>query len=203
MTFNEDREQTYTCVYTPASEGEYRVSIRFAGREIPKSPFRVKVQDQPGDASKVVAAGPGLQSREVFVGRRTHFEVNTKGPLAAAASRTNHSLACLLVFTCSLCTCVHFAGAGKGILDVTIVAPGAELGALANQLNAIPIKAHLTKRSEDVTIVEVRFRSIPPAAPTCSLIIPVHSTSILVCAVHSASRGAAPDSGALRWPEHP
>lgn len=79
MTFNEDREQSYTCVYTPASEGEYRVSIRFAGREIPKSPFRVKVQDQPGDASKVVAAGPGLQSREVFVGRRTHFEVNTKG----------------------------------------------------------------------------------------------------------------------------
>ncbi len=53
VTFNDDREQTYTCVYTPGAEGEYRVVVRFSGREVPGSPFRVRVADQPGDASKV------------------------------------------------------------------------------------------------------------------------------------------------------
>ena len=40
---NNDAKQTYACVYTPTIEGEYRVIIKFNGREIPRSPFAVKV----------------------------------------------------------------------------------------------------------------------------------------------------------------
>ena len=81
---------------------------------------------------------------------------------------------CVHVLVCSR-SC---AGAGKGILDVTIVPPqaGAEAGALGGQnaLSVIPVKAHLTKRAEDVTVVEARLLPLP-----LSLSRPFHSILLL------------------------
>ena len=41
VIFNNDRNLTYSCAYTPQMEGEHRVIIKFAGTEVPKSPFAV------------------------------------------------------------------------------------------------------------------------------------------------------------------
>lgn len=60
-------------------EGQYRVLIKFAGREIPKSPYTVTVEGRVGDASKCSASGPGLEKSGNMVGKTTYFEVFTKG----------------------------------------------------------------------------------------------------------------------------
>jgi len=62
VTFNNDRNLTYTCVYTPTMEGHYKVIVKFAGHEIPKSPFNV-----------------GIEKTGVMVNKKTYFEVSTKG----------------------------------------------------------------------------------------------------------------------------
>jgi len=59
-------------------EGKYTVTIKFAERDIPKSPFTVGVEGFAGDPSKVTASGPGLEKTGVMVKKRTHFEVFTK-----------------------------------------------------------------------------------------------------------------------------
>ncbi|CAH1784407.1 unnamed protein product [Owenia fusiformis] len=79
VVFNNDRNLTYSCVYTPTMEGKYRVIVKFANKEIPKSPFQVNVEGAAGDASKVTAAGPGLEKTGVQVKKRTYFEVFIKG----------------------------------------------------------------------------------------------------------------------------
>lgn len=79
IAFNNDRNLTYSVVYKPTMEGMYRVVVKFAGREIPKSPFDVHVEGTVGDASKVTAAGPGIERTGVTVNQRTYFEVYTKG----------------------------------------------------------------------------------------------------------------------------
>ena len=76
--FNKDRNQTYSCSYTPTMEGPYTVSIKYAGTDIPKSPFTVGVKGYAGDASKVTASGPGLEKTGVKTKTRTHFQVFTK-----------------------------------------------------------------------------------------------------------------------------
>ena len=48
VNFNNDRNLTYSCVYTPTMEGEYRVIVKFATKEIPKSPYKVNVDAMPG-----------------------------------------------------------------------------------------------------------------------------------------------------------
>eukprot|EP00918_Siedleckia_nematoides_P105694 GHVU01230790.1.p1 GENE.GHVU01230790.1~~GHVU01230790.1.p1 ORF type:complete len:2480 (+),score=363.92 GHVU01230790.1:158-7597(+) len=78
IAFNNDRNLTYSVVYRPTMEGMYRVVVKFASREIPKSPFDVHVEGQVGDAGKVSAAGPGLEKSGVMVNQRTYFEVYTK-----------------------------------------------------------------------------------------------------------------------------
>lgn len=77
--FNKDRNLTYSCSYTPKMEGTHKVSVKFSGREVPKSPFSVKVEGHPGDASKVTAYGPGLQPDGVCISRSTYFDISTKG----------------------------------------------------------------------------------------------------------------------------
>ena len=47
-------------------------------RDIPKSPFEVKVEGMAGDASKVTASGPGIEPESVTVNRPTYFDVFTK-----------------------------------------------------------------------------------------------------------------------------
>ena len=79
MKFNNDRNLTYSCVYTPRFEGQYRVIIKFSNKEIPKSPYTVNVEAKPGDAGKCSAAGPGLEKTGNMVGKKTHFELHTKG----------------------------------------------------------------------------------------------------------------------------
>lgn len=92
VRFNNDRSLTYSCSYSPKQEGNHKVYIRFAGREIPKSPYVVLVEGHAGDPSKVTASGPGLQPEGNMVNRPTYFDISTKGtrlglPLAAQRSR--------------------------------------------------------------------------------------------------------------------
>jgi len=56
-----------------------QVTITFAGKEIPKSPYLVLVEGAAGDPEKVTAEGPGLESTGVQAGKKTYFEVFTEG----------------------------------------------------------------------------------------------------------------------------
>lgn len=77
---NNDRNLTYSCSYVPKSEGQYRIIIKYAGKEIPNSPFLVNVQGAPGDPKKVIVSGPGIEENGGnCVGRRTFFNAFTKG----------------------------------------------------------------------------------------------------------------------------
>ncbi|XP_053627228.2 filamin-A isoform X8 [Cherax quadricarinatus] len=76
--FNNDRNLTYTCKYTPKCEGDFVVIVKFSGREIPKSPFRVNVSGFAGDPTKVTASGPGLEPEGVTINRPTYFDIFTK-----------------------------------------------------------------------------------------------------------------------------
>lgn len=55
------------------------MTVKFAGREIPKSPYSVLVEGHAGDPSKVTASGPGLQPEGVMINRPTYFDIYTKG----------------------------------------------------------------------------------------------------------------------------
>src|SRR5436190_219491 len=81
IRFNNDRNLTYSISYTPKLEGQHKVSVLYAGREIPKSPYSVLVEGHAGDANKVTASGPGLEPEGVVVGRPTYFDIFTKGNL--------------------------------------------------------------------------------------------------------------------------
>uniref|UniRef100_A0A8C2DBN3 Filamin B n=1 Tax=Cyprinus carpio TaxID=7962 RepID=A0A8C2DBN3_CYPCA len=50
---------THTVSYTPSVEGSYSVAVKYADEEVPRSPFKLRVQPTH-DASKVRASGPGL-----------------------------------------------------------------------------------------------------------------------------------------------
>ncbi|XP_062856326.1 filamin-C-like isoform X2 [Trichomycterus rosablanca] len=69
---------TFTVKYTPPAPGRYTVMVLFAEKEIPSSPFKVKVEPSH-DAGKVRAEGPGLNKTGVQVGTPTHFTIYTKG----------------------------------------------------------------------------------------------------------------------------
>lgn len=61
-----------------------QVIIKFASKEIPKSPFKVSVEGAAGDASKVTAKGPGIEKTGVVATKKTYFEVFTKGTRSAS-----------------------------------------------------------------------------------------------------------------------
>ena len=69
---------TYSCCYVPQMEGEHRVIIKFAGNDIPRSPYRVNVKGAPGDARRCMASGPGIEPQGNMAGRKTWFDVQTK-----------------------------------------------------------------------------------------------------------------------------
>lgn len=79
VKFNDDRSKTYTCTYTAKMEGDHHVVVKFAGADVPKSPFTVKVEGHAGDASKVKVNGAGIVANGVQVGKPTSFEVDTTG----------------------------------------------------------------------------------------------------------------------------
>lgn len=64
--------------------GIYDVHIKWKGRHIPKSPFRVKVSSDL-DSSKCYAEGPGLQSG-IVEKQWTYFTVYTKGTVCLVTS---------------------------------------------------------------------------------------------------------------------
>ncbi|CAG0912726.1 unnamed protein product [Notodromas monacha] len=78
VKFNNDRNLTYSVSYNPRLEGVHKISVKFAGHEIPKSPFKVQVEGFAGDANKVKASGPGLEPEGNMVGRPTYFDIITK-----------------------------------------------------------------------------------------------------------------------------
>lgn len=43
VRFNNDRNLTHSVSYTPKMEGPHKVTVKFAGREVPKSPYIVQV----------------------------------------------------------------------------------------------------------------------------------------------------------------
>ncbi|EDW59138.2 filamin-A isoform X2 [Drosophila virilis] len=78
VRFNNDKNLTYTVSYIPKAEGQHNVAVKFSGRDIPKSPFPVKVEGHAGDASKVKVTGPGIQPSGVTIKKPTFFDILTK-----------------------------------------------------------------------------------------------------------------------------
>ncbi|ELU02482.1 hypothetical protein CAPTEDRAFT_100310, partial [Capitella teleta] len=61
ITFNNDRNLTYSCVtYVPKKTGIHTVTVSYGGKPIKNSPFKVEVSVAV-DASKVTAKGPGIE----------------------------------------------------------------------------------------------------------------------------------------------
>ena len=71
----EDGVTEYT--YLPKENGEYVITVKFGGDQIPGSRFHVNVEP-PTDASKCVASGPGLEPTGVRVNIPGMFQVRTK-----------------------------------------------------------------------------------------------------------------------------
>ncbi|XP_075148241.1 filamin A protein cher isoform X7 [Haematobia irritans] len=77
VRFNNDKNLTYSISYVPKMEGDHKVAVKFSGRDIPKSPFPVKVEGHAGDASKVKVTGPGVQPTGVVISKPTFFDILT------------------------------------------------------------------------------------------------------------------------------
>lgn len=77
VTVTDNGDHTYACQYFPQSQGKYDVHVKWNGRHIPKSPFRVEVGADL-DASQAYASGPGLQPEGIQAGKYTDFTVYTK-----------------------------------------------------------------------------------------------------------------------------
>ncbi|XP_054726584.1 filamin-A isoform X3 [Anastrepha obliqua] len=78
VRFNNDKNLTYSISYIPKAEGDHKVVVKFSGRDIPKSPFPVKVEGHAGDASKVKVTGPGIQPAGITITKPTFFDIHTK-----------------------------------------------------------------------------------------------------------------------------
>lgn len=89
VRFNNDRNLTYSVSYTPRVEGNHKVSVKYGGQEIPKSPYTVAVEGHAGDPSKVTVSGPGVQPEGVVVSRPTYFDIFTKGKYQAEKINLN------------------------------------------------------------------------------------------------------------------
>ncbi|KAI0988685.1 hypothetical protein GJ496_004387 [Pomphorhynchus laevis] len=65
-TLLEGANNSYTIRFTPDQGGIHWVHVKYNGREIPDSPFRVPVNENTCDPSKVFASGAGLYHGEVY-----------------------------------------------------------------------------------------------------------------------------------------
>ncbi|CAK9294546.1 unnamed protein product [Gordionus sp. m RMFG-2023] len=77
LKFNNDKNLTYTCIYTPPLKGTHLIDVKFANKEVAKSPFKVFVEEMKVEPSKCVAEGPALQG-DLKAGVATFFKVYTK-----------------------------------------------------------------------------------------------------------------------------
>ncbi|XP_058488127.1 filamin-B isoform X1 [Solea solea] len=72
-------KKTYSVTYVPQVTGVHKVTVLFAGQQIPKSPFEVGVDKALGDASKVTVKGPGIEPVGNVANKATHFDIYTAG----------------------------------------------------------------------------------------------------------------------------
>ncbi|MEQ2203804.1 hypothetical protein XENOCAPTIV_003895 [Xenoophorus captivus] len=72
-------KKTYSVSYVPQVMGLHKVTVLFAGQEIPKSPFEVNVDKALGDASKVTVKGPGIEPVGNIANKPTYFDIYTAG----------------------------------------------------------------------------------------------------------------------------
>uniref|UniRef100_A0A7N8XHM8 Filamin B n=1 Tax=Mastacembelus armatus TaxID=205130 RepID=A0A7N8XHM8_9TELE len=72
-------KKTYSVTYVPQVMGTHKVTVLFAGQQIPKSPFEVDVDKALGDASKVTVKGPGLEPVGNVANKPTYFDIYTAG----------------------------------------------------------------------------------------------------------------------------
>ncbi|XP_026077533.1 filamin-B-like isoform X2 [Carassius auratus] len=72
-------KKTYSVTYIPQAMGLHKVTVLFAGQQIPKSPFEVNVDKALGDATKVTAKGPGLEPLGNIANKPTSFDIYTAG----------------------------------------------------------------------------------------------------------------------------
>ncbi|XP_060713588.1 filamin-B isoform X1 [Tachysurus vachellii] len=74
-----ESKKTYGVTYIPQVMGAHKVTVLFAGQEIPKSPFEVNVDKAQGDPTKVTAKGPGLEPVGNIANKATFFDIYTAG----------------------------------------------------------------------------------------------------------------------------
>ncbi|XP_067915419.1 filamin-C isoform X1 [Heterodontus francisci] len=67
----------HTVHYTPATDGPFTVSVKYADQEVPRSPFKIKVLPTH-DASKVRASGPGLNASGVPASLPVEFTIDAR-----------------------------------------------------------------------------------------------------------------------------
>ncbi|KAJ3602536.1 hypothetical protein NHX12_030289, partial [Muraenolepis orangiensis] len=72
-------QKTYTASYVPQVVGTHKVTVMFAGQQIPKSPFEVGVDKALGDPTKVTVKGMGLEHTGNIANKATYFDIYTAG----------------------------------------------------------------------------------------------------------------------------
>ncbi|KAM8868125.1 filamin B a isoform 1-T1 [Synchiropus picturatus] len=72
-------KKTHSVTYVPQVMGDHKVTVLFAGQEIPKSPFVVNVDKALGDATKVSVKGPGIEPVGNVANKPTYFDIYTAG----------------------------------------------------------------------------------------------------------------------------
>ncbi|XP_072567273.1 filamin-C-like [Paramormyrops kingsleyae] len=77
VSINNNGDGTHTVRYTPAHDGPYTASVKYAEQQVPRSPFQVKVLPTH-DASKVQASGPGLDSSGVPASLPVEFTIDAR-----------------------------------------------------------------------------------------------------------------------------
>uniref|UniRef100_A0A2S2QCD4 Filamin-A n=1 Tax=Sipha flava TaxID=143950 RepID=A0A2S2QCD4_9HEMI len=75
MTCKDNRDGSCSVEYTPTESGEYDVSIQFAEKHIPGSPFKVVV-DRPATADNIKVSGPGINPKYCRANTPITFKVD-------------------------------------------------------------------------------------------------------------------------------
>ena len=75
----QEEDGKYHVLYTPQEFGPHTVEVTLSDSHIKDSPFKLEVKDDPSDAGKCRAEGPGLEKDKVEVNSETWFDVHSKG----------------------------------------------------------------------------------------------------------------------------
>ena len=73
ITVNEESKDHYKCEYVAPADGAYKVDVKFDGKPVPGSPYRIKVA-KGHDASKCKAQGDGLKT--AVIDQLAEFDVD-------------------------------------------------------------------------------------------------------------------------------